>query len=174
MVSDRNRIKKSFLLVIALVLACTATYATKAQAPADVPILRMNTRATPPIAAVGQQITFQADVFSTSDITETMTITATVEPWQKLAAAGYYYDTTIGPADCDPTLFHLVCRIPIKRWYPVTIFAVIDAPLLADCKQQVALHVIATLPNRISDELIPVPITGGTRCYFIPAVHNGR
>lgn len=162
------------MCLAALVSLCTAPYGTEASPPAqDTSILRTVVEARPQAAVIGEQITYQAWVYSTSDITETMHITATVEPFQMLAVAGTVVNSDMGPADCDATLFHLACRINIKRWYPASIFAVIDAPNLTSCDQRVSLRVIADLPNRHSEQVLPVQITGGTRCYYFPMVLYG-
>lgn len=156
--------------IVALVACCMALQRAQPAGADETPILRMNTASNPAYAAVGEQITYQAWVYSTSDITETMYITATVEPYQRLAVAGTVVDNAMGPAVCQPTLYHLACQINIKRWYPASVFGVIDAPLLASCDQRVSLRVKADLPNRHSEEVITTRITSGTRCYYFPFV----
>jgi len=138
----------------------------------DQPVLNVFGSAQPSVTTADQEVTYTAYIYSTSEMTETMRLQAIVEPWVRLDTAGVIQDTTLGAVVCVPSLFQLDCEVPIKVYYPVTMFVQLRTPNLdlTSCEPSIALHVTADLPNRHAEKIINVPVKDGYTCTYVPIV----
>src|SRR4029079_17676955 len=132
---------------------------------------------TPRLAVAGAPLTIQADIYSPSDVTETVHIELTTTPLIPFAVIAVVYDGRLGQADCAPTLLRVSCDTPIKRWSPVTIAAQLDVPPSGQiswdvpCNPQLEVLAVATLPDRFATRERSIPIAGvPMHCAYIPVL----
>src|SRR5262245_20780184 len=159
------------LLLFLAMLPCTQAQATEA------PRLNALLGNTPRLAVAGAPLTIQADIYSTSDVTETVHIELTTTPLIGFAVIAVVYDGRLGHADCVPTLLRVSCDTPIKRWSPVTIAAQLDVPPSGQiswdvpCIPQLEVLAVATLPDRFATREHSIPIAGvPMHCAYIPVL----
>lgn len=145
---------------------CTLPYSAAATEPS---VLNIFLHSTPESSAKpDEQVTFQADVYSTSDTTEMLHVEARTNPLKKFALISIYQPDSLGDTTCVPTVLFISCDIPIARFHEVYISGVVDAPPLAGCNPSFSFEIRATLPNRATFESRTVKVDNLELCVYLP------